>query len=353
MENDFTELFTAYDDIEIVRQRQTAAQNVSRNALQQFMFKSEEGKTGNGFSRIQRCRDALESIDRQGYMRSFHQRLFHDNFIRACARIFWMTEPPGAFARDHQKILELNGWDHLSQEILVSTPRRFGKTFAVSMFAAAMLYSTPSLELSIYSTCKRISQKLMRNVVKFLSLIYKDTQCQIMPVIRSNMEEVVLQGPDGLHDVRTVNSYPSKVTHTRARARKHMHCRQTTGFIENLLSVNSLHNKVGLPQGAKLAELPPLVRLAEAPNQERLGVHLQRLQRVRLPPQITPDGVAHLPHESPEHGDGNGWAQVRRATGTPPLPETLGSCWLCCSRGRTIRRRRRREGIHQSRGSLF
>ena len=71
------------------------------------------------------AREALEALDRQGWQRSFHQRLFHDYFIRACARIFWKTEPPGAFARDHQKILEVNGWDHLSQEILVSTPRRF------------------------------------------------------------------------------------------------------------------------------------------------------------------------------------------------------------------------------------
>lgn len=71
------------------------------------------------------AREALEALDRQGWQRSFHQRLFHDNFIRACARIFWKTEPPGAFARDHQKILEMNGWDHLSQEILVSTPRRY------------------------------------------------------------------------------------------------------------------------------------------------------------------------------------------------------------------------------------
>jgi hypothetical protein len=55
----------------------------------------------------------------------------------------------------------------------------------------------------------------MRNVAKFLALICKDTKCQEMPTIRSNMEEVVLQGPDGLHDVRTVNSYPSKVTHAR------------------------------------------------------------------------------------------------------------------------------------------
>ena len=70
------------------------------------------------------AREALEALDRQGWQRSFHQRLFHDYFIRACARIFWKTEPPGSFARDHQKILEMNGWDHLSQEILVSTPRR-------------------------------------------------------------------------------------------------------------------------------------------------------------------------------------------------------------------------------------
>jgi hypothetical protein len=209
---DYTDLFSAYDSIENTRRLKTAAQSVTRNALQKFIFQSHEVRSGNGFTRIQRCRDALDSIDRQGYTRSFHQRLFHDNFIRACARIFWKTEPPGTFARHHQKILESNGWDHLSQEILVSTPRRFGKTFAVSMFAAAMLYSTPSLELSIYSTCKRISQKLMRNVTKFLAVIYKDTKCQEMPVIRSNMEEVVLQGPDGLHDVRTVNSYPSKVT---------------------------------------------------------------------------------------------------------------------------------------------
>ena len=88
---------------------------------------------------------------------------------------------------------------------------RFGKTISVSMFAAAMLYSTPALELSIYSTCKRISQKLMRNVTKFLDLIYSATGTEPMRVIRSNMEEVVLQGTDGLQDVRVVNSYPSKV----------------------------------------------------------------------------------------------------------------------------------------------
>ena len=164
-----------------------------------------------GFDRIARCRQALEALDLQGWERSYHQRQFHDTFIRACARVFWKTEKPGQFARDHQKILQLNGWDHLCQEILVSTPRRFGKTIGVSMFAAAMLYAAPNTEISIYSTCKRISQKLLRNVIKFLELIYVGLNVPRFRVIRENMEELVIRGPESMQDVRIVNSYPSKV----------------------------------------------------------------------------------------------------------------------------------------------
>ena len=80
--------------------------------------------TSSGFDRMATCRQALEALDKCGWTRSYHQRLFHDTFLRACARVFWKTEKPGQFARDHQKILQFNGWEHLSQEILVSTPRR-------------------------------------------------------------------------------------------------------------------------------------------------------------------------------------------------------------------------------------
>ncbi len=43
----------------------------------------------------------------------FRQRLLLDNFIGACARIFRKAETPGAFARDHQELLEMSRWDHL------------------------------------------------------------------------------------------------------------------------------------------------------------------------------------------------------------------------------------------------
>ncbi len=83
----------------------------------------------NGFHRISLCRKALNALDTKGWQRSYHQKLFHETFMRACARVFWKTESPGRFAKDHQKILESNGWDHLSQEILVSTPRRWSIHF--------------------------------------------------------------------------------------------------------------------------------------------------------------------------------------------------------------------------------
>lgn len=83
------------------------------------------------------------------------------------------------------------------------------------MFAAAMMYSTPKLEMSIYSTCKRISQKLLRNVYTFLEMIHAELGTPKMREIRHNFEEIVLQGTESEQDVRIVNSYPSKVTHAR------------------------------------------------------------------------------------------------------------------------------------------
>jgi len=162
--------------------------------------------------RMRECGNALALLDTTGWNRSFHQRQFHEDFLKACTRTFWKMEPPGSFARCHQQVLQENSWEHLAQEVLISTPRRFGKTISVSMFAAAMLYSAPAVELSIYSTCKRISQKLLRGVVKFFyEICGQNLSKHNFHIQQQNMEEIVLVSPEGERDVRIVNSYPSKV----------------------------------------------------------------------------------------------------------------------------------------------
>lgn len=144
-------IFAAYDRHQHSLCQERTLHETSRNALQSFLYGYSCSKqASDGFKRIKLCRDALEAIDRRGFQRSFHQRLFHDNFIRSCARIFWKTEPAGSFAQNHQKILEMNGWDHLSQEILVSTPRRWVTTlfsFILCFFLLLFAWLT-SLEFS-------------------------------------------------------------------------------------------------------------------------------------------------------------------------------------------------------------
>jgi hypothetical protein len=183
------------------------------STLQRMMLGSRVDHKPDGFDRIDKCREALNALDNSGWKRSFHQRQFHEAYIRACARVFFKTDGTAAFMQKQQKLLELNNWECIAQEVLVSTPRRFGKTISISMFAAALIFSCPAVECSIYSTCKRISTKLLRMVLRFLNLIHEKMDVPKYKELRQNQEEIMLLGPEGAEDIRVVNSYPSRVSH--------------------------------------------------------------------------------------------------------------------------------------------
>ena len=213
-------LFAAWDRHEdLENKKKDILKKGSHSAIERHMKDFQVNEKMNGFKRIQLCRSALEALDRRGWDRSFHQRLFHEEYLKSCARIFFKRDGPGAFANAHNRLLEINSWDSTPQEILVSTPRRFGKTISVSMFAAAMMFACPNMELSIYSTCKRISQKLLRNIVKFLDLIYLELGTTPYKIARMNSEEVHVLGNEGHGDLRVINSYPSKI----GKCRQHAH----------------------------------------------------------------------------------------------------------------------------------
>ena len=78
-----------------------------------------------GDARLRSVYGLLREIDGRGYERSNHQARFHDAFIRACSRVLYREE----WAVHRDAIRELNKWDETPSEIMISTPRRFGKTF--------------------------------------------------------------------------------------------------------------------------------------------------------------------------------------------------------------------------------
>ena len=79
-------------------------------------------------------RQLLKMIDEKGFERSPHQMKFHSAFERSTARVLykddWGTQRPA--------IMKKNGWNKCSSEVLISTPRRFGKTFSIAIFAACL-----------------------------------------------------------------------------------------------------------------------------------------------------------------------------------------------------------------------
>jgi hypothetical protein len=168
--------------------------------------------SSNGFTRLKKLRRALVALDRGGWERSYHQRIFHEHFITSVVRVLFKTDPAGSFERSYPRLLETNRWRETYQEILISTPRRFGKTISVCLFVAALMYAAPCVEISIYSTCKRISQKLLRNCVKFLHTIHDVLREPYMEYARKSMDEIEIIGPEGRNDYRKLNSYPSKVS---------------------------------------------------------------------------------------------------------------------------------------------
>jgi uncharacterized membrane protein YccC len=130
-------------------------------SLQRHLNNTVNFRKEDGFDRIEKCRMALRVLDENGWRRSHHQRVFHENYIRATSRVFFKADGEGAFMRAHQKLLQMNNWANIQSEVLISTPRRFGKTISVSLFAAAMIFSCAKVEISIYSTCKVTNPNLI------------------------------------------------------------------------------------------------------------------------------------------------------------------------------------------------
>ena len=153
----------------------------------------------NGDERLANLRQALKRLDTLGYMRSAHQREFHEVFISACL--------PQLYGKDLDRclirILEENDLDSIQSEVMVVTPRRWGKTMAVSLFLAAYLYTQPDADVCVYSIARRTSTMLVLKVYKMVVKLAGGTHV----IKRSNQEKLEVVNMYGGRSV--CNSYPA------------------------------------------------------------------------------------------------------------------------------------------------
>lgn len=93
-----------------------------------------------GDGHLRTLRKLLARIDARGYERSAQQLSFHNAFQIATSRILYKQD----WALRKPDIVKKNGWGESFSEVLISTPRRFGKTFSIAMFAACFALSMPT-----------------------------------------------------------------------------------------------------------------------------------------------------------------------------------------------------------------
>jgi len=156
-----------------------------------------------GPERLARLNEALDGF---GYTRHKGQRNFHRNMTMAIIRKLYKDD----FPEHIDSLREQLQTDVFKPEVLIITPRRWGKTWAVAMFVAACAYAIEGTSICIFSTGKRASTSMLEQVHKFLVKL-PDIASGAMPLLKHNAEMIQIQGPYGPDDIRTIKSFPSKV----------------------------------------------------------------------------------------------------------------------------------------------
>lgn len=132
--------------------------------------------------------------------RSPSQKGFHKMMLGSCLRLIYGSE----FTSQRHRVCRKYGFASRNQAMLICAPRRFGKTFATSIFAIAMCVCMSDIEVSIFSPGKRQSIALMGHIFTLMEKMGLSDR-----VVSRNAERMLVQSHNGRFS--KINGYPSKV----------------------------------------------------------------------------------------------------------------------------------------------
>lgn len=155
------------------------------------------------------------------WTRSSDQKLFHQHFLTACLPHIYGKD----WAANGARVMASLGLDKIDYEVLIQTPRRFGKTIAVAMFVAVLALDVPGIKQSIFSTGSRASKAMVDRVLQFCG--YVDGGKHMARKIKHSKEELMFSaqplgkgaGPNSAlakaaetaDDTSQIRSYPASI----------------------------------------------------------------------------------------------------------------------------------------------
>lgn len=169
-----------------------------------------------------------------------HQMMFFQHMKQAIMPAVYKDE----WETNASRVMEMHKIDRVGRFCMFNTPRRMGKTIAVSAFVVSVLIGAPGIEISVFSTGQRASSSLMETVKRMMSVM-PDLQRRICREDQENLYIAAKPLPHGcsakseaanrartltttsrlhsfpdsvegqfLHRSRTAHTYPQRSMHT-------------------------------------------------------------------------------------------------------------------------------------------
>jgi hypothetical protein len=146
----------------VARCQEQDVAKMPRTLLERLMA-ADTAAADTGDRRLAEIRANLAYLDRNGHERSPQQCELQEAMLMAAARIIYKDE----FDDNVERFMNSNNWEKLYQEVLIGTPRRFGKTYSTSMLACVLLLAIPDVKICIYSTGKATAAMVLKHIKEF------------------------------------------------------------------------------------------------------------------------------------------------------------------------------------------
>lgn len=172
--------------------------DIPKNHLEEYGDAIHHDPLKEGHDIISNINEILNKFSRHPL-----QCQMHESMIKCCSKLIFGCDTVYKY---DSVIKKKYRWKDLRQEQIITAPRRFGKTQAVSMFVCAFALSKKNAEIAVFSTGSRASgvdTGMMGAIRHMLINVLK------VPKENIHMKKEHLFIKYGDDDVRKIHAYPA------------------------------------------------------------------------------------------------------------------------------------------------
>jgi hypothetical protein len=173
--------------------------------LEEQLKTSRMGKLAAGHAIYHSIRKMLDKLDTDTWYRTKDQRIVQNRVCAGTAPLVY-----GELLQSHEREIKLwNGFETVRSEILLTMPRRAGKTQAIVMVLSILLLTVPNIDMVLIAPSSRaagVDTGFMGHIRRFITTRFPETKFE-----KTNKEILEIKHSDG--DTRKFKAYPGGATH--------------------------------------------------------------------------------------------------------------------------------------------